>query len=122
MVKRKASFKRPDKFTLGTFEWTINYLDVEHDNHGETLKDTRELNIITRSKSEQVLKDTLLHECLHVVLEDIIDTAVQIENKPEIIEEQVVRLLTPRLHELFTNNIDLRDYIFSKVVDKSAKK
>lgn len=113
--------KRPNKFKLGIFNWRINYLDVEHENHGETLMDTREINIVIRHKSEQVIKDTLLHECLHVCLEDVIDTAAKIEDKPSVIEEQIVRLLTPRLHSIFADNKELREYIFEKPIDSKKK-
>lgn len=106
--------KRPTKFKLGMFEWNIKYLDIEHDNHGETLKGSREINIITRHAKESMIKDTLLHECLHVVLEDIVDTVVRIDDKSDVIEEQLIRLLTPRLLELFANNKSLKDYLFSK--------
>jgi hypothetical protein len=112
MTKKKP--ERPTKFKLGTFNWTIKYLDIESDVHGETLTDSKEIHIITRNKTEQLMKDTLLHECLHVVLEDIVDTAVKIDDKPEVIEEHIVRLLTPRLHEMFTNNKELNAYIFGK--------
>jgi len=116
MAKKKPEkkIKRPQEFNLGTFHWTIKYLDIESDCHGETLKDSREIHIIIRNKTEQVMKDTLLHECLHVVLEDIIEGAVKIDDKPDVIEEHIVRLLTPRLHELFTNNTELNKYIFGK--------
>ena len=113
--------KRPTKFVLGVFNWKINYLDVEHEAHGETLHDTREINIIIRNKSEQVIKDTLLHECLHVCMEDIVDTTSKIEDKAFIIEEQIIRLFTPRLHSIFSDNPKLRDYIFKKPIDTKKK-
>lgn len=117
-----AKSKRPTKFTLGVSNWEVKYFDMEHDLHGETCKDTRRISIFTHGYSEQVIKDTLLHECLHVALEDIIDTTCKIEEKPDVVEEQIIRLLTPRIHELFTNNVELREYIFNKPVDTSKKK
>ena len=113
--------KRPSTFILGVFKWRIHYLDIEHENFGETLMDTREINIIIRNKSEQVIKDTLLHECLHVCFEDIIDTTSKIELSSGIIEEQIVRLFTPRLHSLLSDNPKLRDYIFQKPIDSPKK-
>lgn len=113
--------KRPNKFKLGVFNWKINYLDVEHESHGETLMDTREINIVIRHKSEQVIKDTLLHECLHVCMEDIIDTTTKIEDRAGVVEEQIIRLLTPRLHSIFSDNPDLRNYIFQKPIDSKRR-
>ncbi len=115
---------RPESFKLGVFDWTIKYLDFECDDFGETYLSTKEIHIFLRKCiNEQVLKDTLLHECMHAVLEDVVETTSKMsESKPEDVEEQIVRLVTPRLHELFTNNPELRDYIFTKSVDKSKKK
>lgn len=113
-----SNIARPTSFRLGTFDWKVNYLDIESETHGETHKSTREINITCRAYSEQVIKDTLLHECMHVVLEDIIDTTCKMEGAASEVEEQLVRLVTPRLHELFTNNVELREYIFSNRVDK----
>lgn len=107
-----ANIKRPEEFKLGTFDWVIKYLDIESDVHGETLRDSREIHIIIRGKNEQVIKDIILHECLHVVFEDIMDGAVKIDEKSDIVEEHIIRLLTPRLHELFTSNKQLNKYIF----------
>lgn len=115
-----AKAKRPTEFKLGVFKWDIKYYDSPSDLHGETHKDLRKIDIYTHNISEVVIKDTLLHECLHVLLEDITDTVVRMESKSEEVEEQIVRLLTPRLHSIFTDNDCLRDYIFS--VDNSKKK
>lgn len=109
-----ARIKRPTKFQHGVFEWTIKYLDVDTDLHGDTDKDSKVIRVFTKGYSEPVIKDTLLHECLHVVLEDIVETTYKMEDKPDTVEEQVVRLLTPRLHSLFTDNEELREYIFNK--------
>lgn len=117
-----ARIKRPVSFRLGTFDWTVKYLDVESDIHGDTDKDTRIIRVFVSRDNEQVIKDTLLHECLHVCLEDIVDTTHRMEDKPDVIEEQTVRLLTPRIHSLFSDNGELRDYIFGKSVDSKTKK
>src|SRR5690606_2646042 len=117
--------KRPTTFKLGVVDWSINYLYCESELHGEPHKDDRDINIFPRGRTEQIIKDTLLHECIHVALEHIIDTTSKMDDKPSEIEEQIVRLVTPRLHELFTNNVELREYIVSKgdkPLDKSKKR
>lgn len=116
-----ARIKRPATFKLGTFDWEIKYLDVEGDLHGDTDKDKRVIRIFTSSSTEQVIKDTLLHECLHVVFEDITETAFKMDAKADEIEEQMVRLITPRLHSLFTDNEELREYIFGSSLTKQKK-
>lgn len=119
-----ARIKRPTTFKLGCFDWNIEYIDTSSDLHGDTDLDSKVIRVFTGAGrgSEQVIKDTLLHECLHACLEDIVESAVKSEYKTEDIEEQLVRLLTPRLHCLFSDNQKLKDYIFGKRVDKSAKK
>ena len=109
-----ARLKRPSAFKLGTFDWTIKYLDVEGDIHGDTDKGKRLIRVFTNTYNEQVIRDTLLHECLHVIFEDITDTVFRMDAKTEDIEEQMVRLVTPRLHSLFTDNEELREYLFNK--------
>lgn len=113
---------RPKGFKLGIFDWEIRYHTSPSDLHGETSKDTRHLDIFVNGYNEQVIRDTLLHECLHVCFEDITETVVKMDAKPDEIEEQITRLLTPRIHSLFAENADLRDYIFGKTLDKSSRK
>ena len=109
-----ARIKRPTSFQLGVFNWSIKYHSSPSEMHGETHRDTKTIDIFTKDYDEQVIKDTLLHECLHVVFEDITDTVFRMEAKSEDIEEQIVRLVTPRIHSLFTDNEELREYIFNK--------
>ena len=118
MTKSKS---RPSGFRLGTFDWSIKYHSSPSDLHGETRKDTRQIDVFTGGYSEQVIKDTLLHECLHVVFEDIPETVLKMDAKPDEIEEQIIRLLTPRIHSLFTDNKSLREYIFNGKLTKGKK-
>lgn len=119
-----VKLKRPTSFKLGVFNWRIEYIDTSSDLHGDTDLSSKVIRVFTGTSqgNEQVLKDTLLHECLHACLEDIVESAVKSEYKTEDIEEQLVRLLTPRLHCLFSDNVELRDYIFSKSIDKKSSK
>lgn len=116
-----ARVKRPTTFKLGIFDWTISYLDVDGGLHGDTDKDTRVIRIFTKGFNEQVIKDTLLHECLHVCFEDITETAFKMDSKADEIEEQLIRLLNPRIHSLFTDNEELRDYIFGSSLTSKKK-
>lgn len=116
-----ARIKRPNSFKLGVFDWEIKYLDVDSDVHGDTDKDKRVIRIFTTNGNEQVIKDTLLHECLHVCFEDITETAFKMDSKADEIEEQLIRLLNPRIHSLFTDNEELRDYIFGSSLTSKKK-
>ena len=116
-----ARIKRPTAFKLGTFDWTIQYLSVEHEHHGDTDKDKRLIRVFVKDSEEQVIKDTLLHECLHVVFEDITETAFRMDAKADEVEEQMIRLLTPRVHSLFTDNVELREYLFGSSLTVKKK-
>jgi len=116
-----ARVKRPTYFKLGIFDWEIRYHTSPSDLHGETNRDTRKIDIYTNGFNEQVIKDTLLHECLHVCFEDITETAFKMDSKADEIEEQLIRLLNPRIHSLFTDNEELRDYIFGSSLTSKKK-
>lgn len=116
-----SRIKRPAAFKLGIFDWEIKYIDIESDLHGDTDKDSKIIRIFTKGFNEQVIKDTLLHECLHVVFEDITESVFRMDAKAEDVEEQMVRLLTPRVHSLFTDNEELREYIFGSSLTSKKK-
>ena len=112
MAKKKI-INRPSSFEYENFIWKINYLNTENDDHGQTYSDLKIINIYIKNKDEQVIKDTLLHEVLHSCLENIISIITKIPESSDDIEEHLVRLLTPRVHVVFSKNKELRDYIFA---------
>jgi len=106
--------ERPLGFTYNSFKWTINYIEkgnIDKELFGETFIDDQEIDIYTKKRSEIVIKNTLLHELLHVLLEDLIqavDTNKNLNDK----EESLIRLVTPRLFCLLSANPTLARYIF----------
>jgi len=104
--------KRPIQFEYENFTWKINYLNVEHDDHGETFTDTKIINIYTKNRNEQVILDSICHEINHLLLENIVPLLLTSNGSPDDIEEHLVRLLTPRLHVLYSKNKELRNYVF----------
>lgn len=110
MTKIK-NIKRPTNFKHGAYTWKIKWLVETNDKHGLTLLDEKEIHIYLKNSDESTLRDTLLHEILHVCNEDIFDVIKEIEDAFKM-EESHVRLTTPRLMRVMTSNKELINYIF----------
>lgn len=106
--------KKPTSFKYETFEWTIKYTDQESQLHGEALVDTKEILIHLRvAKSDQMIRDALLHELLHVVSENIFKALGDMEEtKFYDKEEHYIRLVTPRLNALLKDNPEIIKYLW----------
>ena len=107
---------RPKSFKLHGYKWKIKYDDSETldgEDLGMTRTDTFEVDIATKNLPEMTIRDTLLHELLHVVMNDVIEVVKSKMSKDEI-EEMIVRGLTPKIMQLFSDNKRLTSYIFTK--------
>lgn len=80
---------------------------------GETCTDTKQIRINSHNNSLETLQDTVLHECLHALLEDIMESIDSIE-KVDDKEEQLIRLLTPRLRSFICDNPEWIKWIWKK--------
>lgn len=103
--------KKPKLFHHSSQCWEIKWLNVENESHGKTYFDRKEIHIFTLNKDEATLRDTLLHELLHVASEDVFDIVDKVSDVEDM-EEFAVRLITPRLMRMFTSNNELAGYIF----------
>lgn len=106
---------KPTKFKYNGFNWKINWLDKispNPENFGKTELDMKEMDIYSRGIPDEVLKDTLLHELIHVLLEDIISIIKDADAPSDRAEEHLVRLVTPRMNMLFSENPKLRSYLW----------
>lgn len=101
-------------FNLGVYTWKVTFINLDHDNFGDTDFSLREIQVYTRNKNAMIIRSTLLHEVMHVTLENIIPTVVKIEDKPDVIEEQLILLQEPNLLEVFSKNKKLRNFVFGK--------
>lgn len=108
--------KRPKIFYHYSYCWTIQYFNKTSDDHGETMFDTKEIHIYTKGRDETTIRDTLLHELMHVAFEDTFEILDDMECKANDKEEHTVLLTTPRLMRIFTSNHDLARYIFDMEV------
>lgn len=96
----------PKKIKIGCFTYTINQAqDDVLGSIGRT--DTDRLQIdVDITYPAQTVKETLFHECLHAVL---CDTFVLDDET----EEKLIRVLSPKLIALLSNNKQLTKYLFS---------
>lgn len=101
MSKSKHSAKI-HKLKLGAFDYDLVYRLASDDDCGSTCLIDKTIWINTRY-STQVQKETLLHELLHVALEDCPMMEFPIEKKGDM-EEAVVRFTSPRLFQFFKDN------------------
>lgn len=58
-----------------------------------------------------VVRDTLLHEILHVLLDGSILLDTELRIPPDKLEEHLVLLLTPSLLLFFQDNPEMRDFL-----------
>ena len=110
----KEQVVRPTSFKFQTFDWVIMYTDQESAYHGTTERDTKEIMINLRvAVSEQLIKDALLHELLHVVNEDVFKALGDMDEvKWYDKEEHQIRFVTPRLNMLLKNNPGIVTYLW----------
>lgn len=111
MATRKKRLKRPIKAKINGFTWKVEYVDLDHDNFGETDKSQKKIYIYTKGKSEQIVSETLLHEIGHAVMDDLADVIFHLDyDKNYDKEEQLIRLLCPRIFQFMQENPDFFHY------------
>lgn len=117
-MANKRLAKRPSKFKANGFDWEIKFVDIEHDNFGETDKAKKIISIYTKGHTEQIIVETLIHELCHAVLDDMADVIFHLDyDKNADKEEQAIRLLTPRLFQFIQENGPVLKYI----IDNATK-
>ena len=114
--KKKGLLTYPRTFVSGNFNWKIFWHEDGNsgkDLFGETDVDSKEIDIYIKNRSLEAVKDTLLHELLHVCLEDLVPVISSMDKPDYDKEEALVRFLTPRLFQMLNDNANLKDFIFS---------
>jgi hypothetical protein len=94
------------------FDYEIVQSSYKSENHGETCRDNKQIFFSPQDKLE-ILQDTFIHENLHALLEDILESIDSIEKTDEK-EEQLVRLLTPRLRAWICDNREWVKWLWKK--------
>ncbi|KKL51030.1 hypothetical protein LCGC14_2299560 [marine sediment metagenome] len=114
--------ERPAQIWIGAKPFSVIYdKDVLDRHNGRDRQDrigrtdTRGLEItIDPTLAEQIIRDTLLHECLHAVWID-----AGLDEMESLTEEQIVNTLTPRLVSMMRVNPELMDYMLRESGDSS---
>lgn len=111
---KHGNTKKPTKINFSPFDYTVHYLPaVDPINHGETSRDAKEI-VIKNKGNPQSIQETVVHECLHVLLEDLISMARAHSGGSEEAEEATIRVLSPRLLQWIQNNPELMKYLQRK--------
>jgi hypothetical protein len=105
--------KRLPKFIkLGSLTYKVVRHRKSTKDLGETDFNKRVVHIWKQEACE--LPNTLLHECIHVVLEDVIQSIMSDKKSVEDFEEDLVRLVTPRFMQLLRENPELLSYLLQE--------
>ena len=83
--------------------------------YGKTDTSTKTITIY-KCKNDEITRETLLHELLHVVMEDKAEAVFNFESDSKSYdkEENLIRLISPVLMQLIMDNPELWRYL-SKV-------
>lgn len=96
--------KRPDKLRFAPFDYKLHWTKAKGaSTHGETSLDKKEI-LMNEGSTLESTQETLLHESLHVLLEDLVHMTRAYEGKDDEAEEQLVRILSPRLFQFLRDN------------------
>lgn len=114
--KIKPKYPESIPFHFMGFDWIIKFLDIETDNHGVTDVDAKIVHIYYKTQSDQNVLETLLHELMHVLMLDMADAVFKHDaEKPFDLEENMIRLTSPRLFSIIRDNPKLVDFIIKKI-------
>ncbi len=115
----KAKKRYPDQlpFKLLGFDWVIKFLDTEEvEHHGLTFLDKKLIHIYYNNRDDQNVLETLIHELGHVVMLDMADSVFKHEaEKPFDMEENLIRLASPRIFSVIRDNPKLVEFIIKRI-------
>tara|TARA_Y100000389_G_C17351028_1_gene458475 strand:+ start:565 stop:993 length:429 start_codon:yes stop_codon:yes gene_type:complete len=104
---------------IGCFTYKVRELNDYRDEEGCILMGSTDVanNVISidTSYNEEVVRETLLHELMHALLNDthVVD---------EEVEEKLVRVLSPKLMDTCKRNPALVEFLFHREVHTNDKK
>jgi len=96
--------KMPSKIKVGYFDYIVKENKDLVTDMGQIKLDKLLIEVDT-CYPDQIVKETLLHECLHAVLKDTF-----IFN--DEVEEKLVTMISPMLMSLIVDNPELKSYLF----------
>lgn len=105
--------RKPTKFTSGCYTWSIYWSSEEAEEmYGKTDSHNKTVTIY-KCKNKEITRETLLHELLHVVMEDKAEAVFNFESDSKSYdkEENLIRLISPVLMQLINDNPELWEYL-----------
>tara|TARA_R110000765_G_scaffold95559_1_gene179869 strand:- start:86 stop:451 length:366 start_codon:yes stop_codon:yes gene_type:complete len=116
MATKKPRYPTSIPFHHMGFDWEIKFIDIEATDFGETDSDQKEVRIYYRNRTDQNVIETLLHELFHVVMFELADSVFHFEKeKPYEKEENLTRLISPRVFAIIRGNPKLVDFVMKKI-------
>tara|TARA_E500000305_G_C3820114_1_gene142480 strand:- start:118 stop:447 length:330 start_codon:yes stop_codon:yes gene_type:complete len=106
--------RKPTKFKSGFYNWKIVWSKEKTDElFGKTDIITKTVTIY-KQDNEEIERETLFHELMHVVGEDKYDAIFSYEPEKKELdrEENLIRLLSPSMMQMFSDNKDLSRFLF----------
>lgn len=101
--------RKPTKFKSGCYTWKIFWSEELADEmYGKTDSSIKTITIY-KCANEEMIRETLLHELLHVVMEDKAEAVFNFDpdKKEYDKEENLIRLISPVLMQLINDNPEL---------------
>ena len=105
--------RKPTKFKSGCYNWQIYWSQEEAEEmYGKTDSHNKVVTIY-KCKNKEITRETLLHELLHVVMEDKAEAVFNFDpdKKEYDKEENLIRLISPVLMQLIIDNPELWEYL-----------
>jgi len=113
----------PKQIKIGYYTIKIDYISALVDEEGDALMGDssmeQQLIRINIDFGEEQIKSTLHHEIMHLALDD---TFVIPDDEDKDIEEKVIRVLSPKEMQIFTENKKLTSFLFKKKRKKKNDK
>ena len=106
---------KPTKFKSGFYTWKIIWSEEKvEDCFGKTDIGSKSIIIYSQDNAE-IERETLLHEILHVALDDKCDAIFGSEGgKFDEKEETLIRLLAPVMMQILCDNRELQNFLFGR--------
>ena len=108
--------QKPENFKAGYYTWTIHWSEETPDEAFGKTDTTQKRITMYKMDNEEIERETLFHELLHVALDDMAEAifGYELEKKDSDKEENLVRLLSPQLLHILTSNPKLASYVLGR--------
>ena len=108
--------QKPEIFKAGYYTWTIHWSEETPDEAFGKTDTTQKRITMYKMDNEEMERETLFHEILHVALDAMAEAifGYELEKQDSDKEENLVRLLSPQLLHILTSNPKLASYVLGR--------